>query len=75
MNAKFKFYRREMGLSQYELGAAAGVPRYKIQLIEQGIGCLSENEGKRIFRILGLKFDSSVTWMADLIFDGGQYEQ
>jgi DNA-binding XRE family transcriptional regulator len=39
-----KFYRVESGLSQWELAKASGVPRWAIQLIEQGHRCPSSKE-------------------------------
>ena len=38
---RLKFWRRERGLSQLELAAGSNVPRYAIQLCEQGVGELS----------------------------------
>lgn len=67
MNYKIKELRREVGLSQYELAEVSKVPRYKVQLTEQGIACLAVDELTRILKMLGLKYDPSNEWMNQLI--------
>ena len=41
---KFKFMRIELQLTQYELAFATGIPRWKIQLIEQGVYAPTDKE-------------------------------
>ena len=62
-----RFQRIELGLSQFELSAAAQVPRYKIQLAERGITCLSQAEAYRILAKLGIKEEGLPSWMQPLI--------
>lgn len=55
MSNKLKFWRLERQVSQIELAIAAGVPRYRIQFVEQGVSQLSIDEAQRIASILGCK--------------------
>ena len=50
-----RFLRQEMSLSQIELSLATGVPRYKIQLFEQGSRDLSPEEKASVLSVLGIK--------------------
>ena len=52
---KLKMWRLEHGLSQVELSAAAGVPRYVIQLAERGVRSLEPDEMNRLACTLGIK--------------------
>ena len=47
-----KFWRLERGLSQLELAQAVGLPRYKIQLHEQGLTALAQSELERVLAVL-----------------------
>lgn len=42
--AELIFWRRERRLSQFELAAASGIPRWKIQMFEQGLTKLTKEE-------------------------------
>lgn len=45
--------RKDVGLTQIELSLAAKLPKYKIQLAENGIPVLTTPEAIRISKILG----------------------
>lgn len=67
MNNKLQVFRREIGINQYELAEVAKVPRYKIQLAEQGIAVLTPTEVDRILRKLGIKVKPVPIWATELI--------
>lgn len=71
MNQKLKQFRREVGINQYELADAASIPRYKIQLAEQGIAILTKTEAERVLSKLGLSVKQIPDWMILLIDEGG----
>lgn len=52
---KLRFWRLERGLSQIELSAASGVPRWAIQLSEQGLRPLSEQEREVLALVIGVE--------------------
>ncbi len=54
MKVNIKFWRLERGLSQIELSKAAGVPRYRIQLAEQGLLSLEPEEVEILVDVLGI---------------------
>lgn len=63
---KIKFWRIERGLSQIEFAEATGFPRYKIQLIEQGVAIPTPEELQIIATTLGLKLkDGKLIWSSD----------
>ncbi len=51
---KLLYWRRERSLSQIELAAASEVPRYVIQLSEQGTRELNIDEVERLAIALGI---------------------
>ena len=67
MNSKLKFLRKELGLSQIELSMVSKVPRYKIQLCEQGVQCLSQAEANRLVRKLDQTHSGMPKWIVDLV--------
>ena len=52
---KPKFWRLEIQLSQYELAAESGIPRHRIQLIEQGIKEVTKDETIAFANALGIE--------------------
>lgn len=46
-----RFMRDDMGLSQIELSQATRIPRWKIQLHEQGVMFMSQEEEKLIIEL------------------------
>lgn len=74
MNLKLKQFRREVGITQYELADVAGVPRYKVQLAEQGIAVFTDAEAKRVLVKLGVNVNEMPIWMEQLIDMGGSDE-
>ena len=50
-----KFWRMERGLSQYELAVASNVPRWAIQLIENGIRNPTSVERFNLASTLGIE--------------------
>jgi len=53
--SKLKTWRIERNLSQHELAAATGLPRWKIQLIEGGVQHPSPQEADALAAGLGVK--------------------
>lgn len=53
MSNGLKFWRIERRISQVELATATGIPRYRIQLIEQGVAPLTPEEAIKISKTLG----------------------
>ena len=51
---KLVFYRRERGLSQFDLAEVASVSRAKIQLIELGIRSATQHERAALAEALGI---------------------
>lgn len=49
---QLKYLRHELRISQYELAEASGIPRWKIQLAEQGLRGLEPDEKQAIICIL-----------------------
>lgn len=49
-----KFWRRERGLSQYQLADLSGVARHRIQIHEQGLLELTIDEVQRLCAVLGI---------------------
>jgi hypothetical protein len=66
MSTNLKSQRQEIGISQIELSMAARVPKYKIQLAEKGIPCLSLIEASQIVAKLG-NYKELPTWIIHLI--------
>ena len=54
---RLQFWRSERHLNQIELAAETGVPRYRIQLFEQGIATPYSDEQDRLAIALGVKPD------------------
>lgn len=52
---KIKLWRLERGLSQVELALSSGIPRYRIQLSENGLLMLSNDELLALGRTLGVQ--------------------
>ncbi len=59
-----RYWRQEFELSQIELGIAAEIPRYKIQMYENGLAALSPQELERIAGVLNLSVTENGTLMA-----------
>lgn len=74
MNLEMIRHRKELGISQHELAEVAKVPRYRVQLTEQGIPCLTLEETKRVLCKLGLVFNENTEWMVAMIEKGGEHE-
>lgn len=55
-----KHQREQMGLSQRALAAAAGIPRYRILMIEASESEISEEERDKIGEVLGFSKSSSL---------------
>ena len=55
---KLKFWRRERGLSQIELSTASQVPRYVIQLAENGLRRPSVRYEQSIAEVLGVSSEN-----------------
>jgi transcriptional regulator with XRE-family HTH domain len=51
---RLRFWRQERGLSQIELSRATGIPRYRLQLAENGLGNLQPEEIEVIAKTLGV---------------------
>lgn len=51
---KLKYWRQERSLSQFELSAASLIPRWKIQLMEQGIYAPSQIEREILTTVLAV---------------------
>lgn len=73
MEKNLRYYRQELLLSQIELSQVTQVPRYKIQLCERSIKCLTNEEAFRIFKKLGLPDLTMPEWLLNLI-DCENYE-
>jgi DNA-binding XRE family transcriptional regulator len=67
--SKFKRFRIEMGLTQVELSLAAKIPRYKIQIAEQGVACFSADELAAINTVFAVK-NLNLNWMSELLKGG-----
>ena len=63
---KLSIFRRELGLSQFELVDLAKVQRHKLQLAERGIAILTEEEANRVAKVLGLKMPIP-KWLEELV--------
>jgi transcriptional regulator with XRE-family HTH domain len=57
-----KYFRQERGLSQFELAAVTGIPRYRIQLFEQNIQKPTLKEIEVIAQALGLEMKGNSKW-------------
>lgn len=51
---RLKFWRSERQLSQFELAAGANVPRFVVQLCEQGIRLPTQSQQQDIAATLGV---------------------
>jgi DNA-binding XRE family transcriptional regulator len=58
---KIKFIRTELGISQYELALASGVPRYVIQLAEAATCMPDLNQQVALARTLGVSVEDLFT--------------
>lgn len=59
--SKVKFLRRELSLSQHELSAATGLPRWKIQLLENGLVAMELKELLALQAVLGESLSTEAT--------------
>lgn len=52
---RITFLRKELYLSQLELAQASGIPRYKLQILEQNVQCPTVDEAVKLAAILGVE--------------------
>lgn len=65
--SRFKLIRQEMGISQITLSIEAEIPRYKIQLADEGIRCINDAEARRLAQALGYSAEKMPFWISTLI--------
>lgn len=71
--SKAKLVRQDLGITQIELSIETEIPRYKIQLIDQGIPCLTCDEAERLTLALGKHPDRMPRWIKCLVKEGEQW--
>ena len=53
MKNKLRFWRQERGISQFDLSAITGIPRYLIQLFELGVKYPEKTHQQNLASALG----------------------
>lgn len=69
--SKLREFRKELQITQMQLADLIKLPRYKIQLAEDGIRCLNHTEAHRLKSVFAPTSVSLPNWLNDLLWEEG----